>query len=227
MSFRIRYVNFEGMSIPFYNDADSNNDNLYTVLIGKNGSGKSRVLSIITNTLCSIYVGNKLLKRDIGTLSQYKQDEHYSSLSISSMGSDVKIEIHGRSIISSFDRDMVCPKKIIAASTSPFDKFPRKSVYFSGSDGSANFYNYYGLDDNSKNKALLLLVEKLFFSVADTYLSENKYTIGKLLGFLGFESDFEIHFRLKHGINKFMRNLSGMTDREFMSYVSAASQKEL
>ncbi|MFA4100637.1 AAA family ATPase [Serratia sp. IR-2025] len=227
MSFRIRYVNFEGMSIPFYKDIDSNNENLYTILIGKNGSGKSRALSIIANTLCSIYVGNKLLKRDIGTLSQYKQDEHYSSLSISSGGCDVKIETHGRSIISSFDRDVVCPRKIIAASTSPFDKFPRESVYFSGSDGSVDFYNYYGLDDNSKNKALLLLVEKLFFSVADTHLSENKYTIGKLLGFLGFESDFELHFRLKHGINKFMRNLSGMDEREFMNYVSSASQRDL
>lgn len=232
MSYRIQYVNFEGMCVSLYDgvnnsDINSNNENLYTVLIGKNGSGKSRVLSIIANVLCSIYVGNKLLKRDIGTLSQYKQDEHYSSLSISSEGSDMKIEIHGRSITSSFDKISVCPKKIIAASTSPFDKFPRENVYFSGRDLGMPFYKYYGLDDNSKNKALLLLVEKLFFSVADTHLSRNKYTIGKLLGFLGFESNFDLHFRLKHGINKFMRNLSVMTTREFMIYVSSASQREL
>ncbi|MGP3135246.1 AAA family ATPase [Serratia nematodiphila] len=227
MSYRIQHVNFDGMSIPFYKDVDGNNDNLYTVLIGKNGSGKSRVLSIIANALCSIYVGNKLLKRDIGTISQYKQDENYSSFSISSGENDAKIELHGRSIISSFDKAVVCPKKLIAASTSPFDKFPRENVYFSGRNGAVHFYNYYGLDDNSKNRALFLLVEKLFFSVGDDYSSVNKYTIGKLLCFLGFESDFEIHFRLKHGINKFMRNLSGMNDADFMNYVTSASQKEL
>jgi predicted ATP-dependent endonuclease of OLD family len=230
MSYRIDYVDYERLSISFLDKIETDSEeNIFTVLIGKNGSGKSRVLSEIVNVLCSIYVDNTLLKRDIGTVSQYKQDDHNSSLSITSNKVHSKIQVHGRSIIKykSINKDLVCPKKIIAASTSPFDKFPEEISYFSGRKESQVIYNYYGIEDRSKNKALLSLVQKLFFSVADNSLISNKPTIKKLLGFLGLESHFEINFRLKHGIGKFMSNLSAMSTNEFMNYISSAAQRDL
>lgn len=230
MSYRISYVDYERLSISFLDDIESdNNENIFTILIGKNGSGKSRILSSIANILCSVYVNNKLLKRDIGTVSQYKQDEHHSSISITSGETHSKIEVHGRSItIDNFlNKAHLCPNKIIAASTSPFDKFPQEDIYFSGKNNNPLFYSYYGIEDRSKNKALLALVQKLFFSVAENSLTNNKYTVSKLLSFLGFEPHFEIHFRLKHGIGKFMNNLETMNVREFMNYVSSAAQRDL
>lgn len=230
MSYRISYVNYEGLSISFLDGLETNNnENVFTILIGKNGSGKSRVLSSIANILCSIYVDNKLLKRDIGTVSKYKQDEHNSSISIISGKNNSKVEVRGRSIITdnSLNKNHICPEKVIAASTSPFDKFPEENIYFSGKNGAPPFYSYYGIEDRSKNKALLALVQKLFFSVAESSLTNNKYTVSKLLSFLGFEPHFEIHFRLKHGIGKFMNNLTTMNVREFMNYISSSAQRDL
>ncbi|CDL82336.1 hypothetical protein [Xenorhabdus cabanillasii] len=183
--------------------------------------------------LCSVFVGNKLLKRDIGAGSKYRQEEHYFSIKIIS-GNDIKeIEVNGRSISNSFrsqyEKNKFRPKKIITVSTSPFDKFPEERVYFSSriNDDDDSFYNYYGLNESSKNKAVLSLIEKLFFSAAKGSLNKDQYTIPKVLSFLGFESRFELHFRLKHGINKFMDNLYEMNIGQFMTYVSSAAQREL
>lgn len=228
MSYRIDYVSFDEIHVPCCIH-DNGNSNVYTVLIGKNGSGKSRALSTITNVLCSVYVGNKLLKRDIGTVSQYNQEDSYSSISVCVNGHSYDVEVRGRSIFvdNGIDAKSICPVKIIAASTSPFDKFPEENLYFSGKGLGGDFYNYYGLDDKSKTKALLALIQRVFFSFSDGTLSNNKYTIKKLLGFLGLSDEFEIHFRLKHGINKFMSNLSSMSVRDFMNYVSSAAQRDL
>lgn len=228
MSYKINFVSNGEISIPFHQYADGE-QNLYTILIGKNGSGKSRVLSAINNALCSVYVRNKLLKRDIGTVSQYKQDEYYLSISGSQNGEDFRITVKGRSIFveGGIGINKTCPKKIISASTSPFNKFPEESLYFSGSNVNSNFYNYYGLDDKSKNRALLSLVQRVFFSVNDGFLTKNRFTVKKLLNFLGLDECFEIHFRMKHGINKFMSNLESLSIRDFMNYISSASQRDL
>ncbi|MDC9582786.1 hypothetical protein PSI15_14630 [Xenorhabdus sp. PR6a] len=167
MSYKICNVSYEGKYIPLYGHPYKKTDeNVFTVLIGKNGSGKSRVLSAIANTLCSVFVGNKLLKRDIGAGSKYRQEDHCFSIEIIS-GNDIqKIEVNGRSISNSFksqyEKNKICPKKIITVSTSPFDKFPEERVYFSSkiNDDDYSFYNYYGLNESSKNKAVLSLIEK-------------------------------------------------------------------
>lgn len=228
MSYKINYVSIGEVSIPFHQYIGSE-ENLFTILIGKNGSGKSRVLSAINNALCSVYVKNKLLKRDIGTVSQYKQDEYYLSISGAQDGDGFRINVKGRSIFFEECGEVgkICPKKIISASTSPFNKFPEESVYFSENNVSANFYKYYGLDDKSKNRALLSLVQRVFFSVNDGFLTKNRFTVKKLLNFLGLDECFEIHFRMKHGINKFMSNLESLSVRDFMNYISSASQRDL
>lgn len=230
MSYNINHIDYEKLSVSLLdNTTIQNNENIFTILIGKNGSGKSRILSSIANVLCSSYVNNKLLKRDIGTVSKHQQDKHFSSISISSEGTLSTIKVHGRSIVIGdyVERQYLFPNKIIAVSTSPFDKFPQESTYFTAKDGNPLFYSYYGIEDRSKNKALLALIQKLFFSFADNLLVSNKYTIRKLLSFLGFEPHFEIHFRLKHGIGKFMSNLETMNIREFMGYISSAAQRDL
>lgn len=228
MSYKINYVSIGGVSILLHQYID-NEQNLFTILIGKNGSGKSRVLSAINNVLCSVFVKNKLLKRDIGTVSQYKQDEYYLSISGSQDGDEFSINVKGRSIFleGCGDVNKICPKKIISASTSPFNKFPEESLYFSENNVSASFYKYYGLDDKSKNRALLSLVQRVFFSVNDGFLTKNRFTVKKLLNFLGLSECFEIHFRMKHGINKFMTNLESMSVRDFMNYISSVSQRDL
>ncbi|MVX97737.1 AAA family ATPase [Enterobacteriaceae bacterium 8376wB9] len=228
MSYKINYVSIGELSIPFHHYIGSE-ENLFTILIGKNGSGKSRVLSAINNVLCSVYVKNKLLKRDIGTVSQYKQDEYYLSISGAQDGDGFRINVKGRSIFfeGCGEVSKICPKKIISASTSPFNKFPEESIYFSENNVSANFYKYYGLDDKSKNRALLSLVQRVFFSINDGFLTKNRCTVKKLLNFLGLDECFEIHFRMKYGINKFMANLESLNVRDFMNYISSASQRDL
>ncbi|WP_140921185.1 AAA family ATPase [Limnobaculum xujianqingii] len=229
MSYKINNVNFEGNEIPLCIKKNDNSDNIYTVLIGKNGSGKSRVLSAITNILCSVFVGNKLLKRNIGTVGQYSQDYHYSSLTIISDNNEYEVDVNGRSIGLSgylYKEKLLCPQRLIAVSTSPFDKFPEESVYFSPENKSNNrFYHYYGLNDKAKSRAVLSLVEKLFFSINRDLLGRDKDTVVRLLSFLGFYPVFDLSFRLKREINKFMVNLREMIPDDFMDYIENMSKK--
>jgi ABC-type cobalamin/Fe3+-siderophores transport system ATPase subunit len=84
-------------------DKKNDSDNIYTVIVGKNGSGKSRLLSSIVSTL----------------LGRTKYDMR--------LGNEIDFRETARAKLDTTS----LPSKIITVSTSPFDRFPlnKKSGY--------------------------------------------------------------------------------------------------
>lgn len=100
---------YSGKSFRFVSkDKKSDNDNIYTIIVGKNGSGKSRLLSSVVS---------KLLNR-----AQAEELHNESDLGF-------KPTTHSGKLETAYH-----PSKIITASTSPFDRFPlaRRSELIDG-----------------------------------------------------------------------------------------------
>ncbi|UAY91693.1 ATP-binding protein [Pectobacterium polaris] len=230
MGYRINHYISSDKGIPLVDECyiSSGDDNIFTVLIGKNGSGKSRLLSSITNALCSIYAENKYIKRDIGTIGHYNKGDNRFSFKIKYNGISNNVKINERLIdCSRFIHD-VCPSRLIAVSTSPFDKFPDEISYFSKDKQSkSGFYNYFGVSNSLKNKSLFSLIEKLLFLVLENTESNEIAVVSKVLNFLGFEPRFDIHFRTRHSIGKFSEKLDELTEADFLDFISTAIKKDI
>ncbi len=99
----IRKFAFHNKEYRFINKAknSSKEENVFTVIVGKNGTGKSTLLSAIVSTLLNEYQSSFFSQSDLGF--------RYSSLR------DVDLDN--------------TPENIIAVSSSPFDKFPITKKY--------------------------------------------------------------------------------------------------
>lgn len=112
----------------------------YTVLIGPNGTGKSRALADICATFLPIATSKMARKRlgfsDDGIVS-YLTDTKQNAVAKSTSDAGLPVEVANY------------PRRIIAATATPFDKFPRPPDFFrSGFQADAySIYQYSGLKD--------------------------------------------------------------------------------
>lgn len=142
---RIRSISFDDKKYELSDSSVSSEENTFTVLVGRNGSGKSRILQRI----CNIYInslgidGRHILNTPIN-LNAYNDINNTSSLNYGEITYEQNkntYEISSRQLnglynfhISQFiiekkiktsECNIFCDiNKIIAVSTSPFDKFP-------------------------------------------------------------------------------------------------------
>ncbi len=142
---RIRSISFDDKKYELSDSSVSSEENTFTVLVGRNGSGKSRILQRI----CNIYInslgidGRHILNTPIN-LNAYNDINNTSSLNYGKITYEQNkntYEISSRQLnglynfhISQFiiekkiktsECNIFCDiNKIIAVSTSPFDKFP-------------------------------------------------------------------------------------------------------
>ncbi len=144
------------------------NKNLFTIIVGKNGTGKSRLLSSIVKEFLKL--SNKA--------NFYSDSE--MEFETSKTG---KIEYQYE------------PKKIITASTSPFDRFPliryREEV-----EG----YSYLGLRELTSYNFGLAYMSKIMASLIESIQSNNKQMeeITNVLNYLGYTDRIEISFHFRH-----------------------------
>lgn len=156
-------------------------ENVYTIVVGKNGTGKSTLLAL-------------LVKEFIGPA----ESMYYSKgLNLFSLG---KIHIEGY------------PKRVIAVSTSPFDKFP-----IFPKPGISN-YTYLGIRNlnalNFSKSYLNRIFSSLTLSVYSGLLSIEKLT--EVLRYLGYREsiiaslEFDIKFResLDQSEGGFLKDIS-------------------
>jgi predicted ATPase len=102
--------------------------NLCTVLIGKNGTGKSRLLA----SICEAYVGRRLKQsRSQLSLPEFEANQPYIQFSVDEKPSSISLtpsgwnSMPGHSQPDKNDSDnLPGPSKVIAVTVSPFDKFP-------------------------------------------------------------------------------------------------------
>lgn len=154
--------------------------NVYTAIIGKNGSGKSRLLNSVIQDLLSLR----------GYPSSFDRELSFSSRDKSLSG---RLEY----------RDI--PRKIIAVSTSPFDKFPLPRRH----EPSGN-YSYLGLRDLLSNNLGLAYMSKIINSLITTILHDpsRAAVVGHVLQYLGYSDEVWARFQLSPTIGRIETFLS-------------------
>jgi predicted ATPase len=150
--------------------------NIFTIIVGKNGTGKSRLLSRIVN-------------------------EFIKTSRSKTFNTDRELDF------SPFDESKVtykfAPNKVIAVSTSPFDKFPliRFKRELEG-------YSYLGLRELMSHNFGLAYLSKIMSSLIDT-LIQKPYQIKEVttvLNYLGYTDRISIKMQSKIG-SRFTREL--------------------
>ncbi|MFB2653628.1 AAA family ATPase [Shewanella seohaensis] len=172
-------------------DEDYSEDkNVFTIIVGSNGMGKSRILKRIVNNLKNIDIEGEKIPKNYSkqiTFDSYGHKTNFYSCATESKSyiSDDKIEIK------KINENI----KVLAVTTTPFDKFP---VEYKGNQiyryHDNQRYTYIGLkvSKNSLNQSnyLNLLARSMLMS---DNISNNK----KLFQLLKLNSDYKIQFKSK------------------------------
>ena len=134
MAFRLVSARLSGQSIPLSNRSrptSSDTENRCTIVLGRNGVGKSRLLAGIARLFASFDDGGRLPRDRAATRHRNRRDSDLV-LTYIAEGRRVRLRINGPYIESSFadkgDRRagvrVPLPKRVIATTITPSDKFP-------------------------------------------------------------------------------------------------------
>ncbi|WP_025542316.1 AAA family ATPase [Vibrio parahaemolyticus] len=183
---KIFQARFNGQLYKLCDLKESNSSNLVSVLIGKNGTGKSRILSSIVEVFerSQSYNQNHPNIKNNRVLSLEFENNGITTQVFSGRGKSSKKLIENNT-----DVRKNSPKKIIAASTSPFDKFP---TYFASDKTNRNkLYSYIGL----RLKNGQLSDKQLMNTFVQSLLDQSpKPAVVRTLKLLGYEPDIKVTF---------------------------------
>ncbi|TGQ80253.1 ATP-binding protein [Mesorhizobium sp. M8A.F.Ca.ET.207.01.1.1] len=171
-----------------------------TALIGKNGTGKSHLLSAIVQTFVILEQLQLQKRRTI-------KDFPLEFLSYRIDGRLCTIEYHGRQElecrIDGFHVpifDLPLPRRVVALTISPFDKFPvPRSIRNSVKPVEPSLYEYLGLRDQFGKASM----ESLLFRSLNNLFEEGenealrRINIGSVFEFLGLEPILTVIYRVR------------------------------
>ena len=197
MSFRIKDVFFDDKNLPlsFYDEIDDNN--YFTIIVGKNSSGKSRLLSSLVNTFESLSISHSSSTQRIRNNYDRKNDKRLNSFFVNyrhgiqsySLGvSNGRLEV-------SFNEASL-PSKILAVSTTPYDKFPLERK-----KSESRIYSYIGVRNHTNKisglSPSLLLMSDFIYGLINSNFNKNKNeAIINVLEFLHFKPKLNITYKL-------------------------------
>lgn len=175
------------------------NENVYTAIIGKNGTGKSRLLKSVIEKLLN----------DSKLSGRFERTEYRSR--------DQSFE--------GFLRLNQTPEKIIAVSTSPFDKFPLPKRH-----EPIEGYSYLGLRDLMSNNLGLAYMSKIINSLIKAIIDsrERASSIGHILNYLGYSDGILARFHLSPTLNRMERFICDENPEEsFIQFLNSPSMRNI
>lgn len=134
--------------------------NVYTIIVGKNGSGKSRLLNEVISNFIPSDLTKKISRAKDGFLMRSSE-----------------------------------PTKVIAVSTSPFDKFPLTRSLF-GIRLHEGIYSYIGIREIRSSDFSLGFISKIIKELLHVRLGnpEQFHKIIEVLGYLGYSGELQVKF---------------------------------
>ncbi|WP_409425493.1 MULTISPECIES: ATP-binding protein [unclassified Pseudoalteromonas] len=153
----------------FSNRDKDHEHNIFTVIVGKNGTGKSRLMkSVIESIIGKSNRSGVIRPRDTSE----------------ALFQEIKDNIE-------LDKE---PEKIIAVSTSPFDKFPL-DIY----GHLDKKYSYLGLRDLRSRDLGMAYMANIYLSLLKSVINESGRAnkICEVLGFLGYSPKIEARYHLE------------------------------
>ncbi|WP_195723173.1 hypothetical protein [Vibrio vulnificus] len=162
------------------------NQNTFSIVIGKNGTGKSRLLAKVATTFLSV----KKYNQNHSKVKHQKAEE----LTFTSQGKLVTVKSAKGKGGKIFERnkrskDSMC-KKLITASISPFDKFPLPNSN-ENTISNKNFYSYIGFKTGKSSLSESNLLTSFATSIVS---SRSNVAVKRTLRLLGYKSDITIEF---------------------------------
>ena len=195
---------------------DEDKTNTFTIIIGKNGTGKSRLLTKIANTLLKAkrYSQNhsRLKHKKVQEMTFKSEDRIITINSAKGKGGRI-LERNKRT------REHMC-KKLIVASISPFDKFPLPEQNLSNRN-SKSFYNYVGFKTDKNSLSDRNLLTRFATSIVS---SRSNIAVKRTLRLLGYKSDISIRF--KHNSDRYFRTSNYLNNNLTFSEI-VLNNKEL
>lgn len=190
-----------------------------TLLTGRNGSGKSRLLSAIALAFDALD-GNKL-RRPVNVSVQYTLDGHDCAIHIERKA--VSGFLNGNEVhLDALPR----PRAVAAVTVSAFDKFelPASQKLFTASTPRSGIYQYLGLKDArgrvSTKGGVFRAIESLF--EATSLDSHRRLRIAHVFEYLGYKPQVDVFYRwtsrgmsfLKAGAEEGVAGYRGFLERE-------------
>ena len=236
---KIKKVHFNDSTYELLKD-NCSKSNCFTILVGKNGCGKSRLLRLISN---SFAVSDQLLREqphrwDELTTIPVSSGREYFTYTIN--GNEIKVNSINENLSSSFESKNISdnykdslPKQLICLSTSPFDRFPRQNKYpLNRNDLTVHpsIYTYIGLKDGGKISSVNNLIKSVIQSLLDdpNRIDCNFNIIKDTLSFLGYGNRFRFsvnNYLSKKDLLK-IKNKQGVDDL-FLTKIKSISDELL
>ncbi|WP_323993877.1 ATP-binding protein [Aeromonas hydrophila] len=194
--------NYKHKTFHFLTDDNISKQNAFTVIVGKNGTGKSRLMKSIIEEFIGRSTRSGILRGLLLTKNGFSFDQESSNLEIETM-----------------------PDKIIAVSTSPFDKFPL-DLY--GSTDSA--YTYLGLRNLRSIDLGMAYMANIYISLLKSvmYEPDRIEKICQVLGFLGYSPRITARYDLDFPMRVIYDSLySSDPVQHLIEYIKSDSSPQL
>ena len=207
MRFQILKVTLDNIDyeLSLRTDCDKN---LISVMTGKNGAGKSRILEFIAENFS---VSDDFLREypdnwDINFNSD-KSDYSRNQVQYYTGATECKMQRVSASFASIFktskyvdDRYELFPSRLICLSTSPFDRFPLNSTKKAPKD---SIYSYIGMKNSKRSSSLVSLISNVLNSMfkIPEKIETNLEVIKKTLAYLGYGNRILVSYRSNFRLN--------------------------
>jgi len=247
---QVKSVSFDGKNYQFFESDNNESENLFTILVGRNGSGKSRILQKICylhlNSIINDSDNNSSFYSYINT-NRYKDINdkshlNYGKINYQLNGNEFEINISKIDAINTFYtnnfifnkkiKTLNCEefteiKKIIAVSTSPFDKFPvpERNFHYRNNKSIEKRYIYRGakIKTNSQKDYLATKFDQLGSSLINFFLKadKTKNKVSILLDTIGVDENISMYFTFPWPFNpsEVINNERGKTISDSLSSI--------
>lgn len=271
-------VKFKNKEIKLCSETYDKTENVFTIIIGRNGSGKSQLLQKLIQLTISSTLGPKHFDSSFHDYLEYNENRKLSdlgitgSLTFSEGNSLYKIDIFKKEYLThGFDLSSIpeeqhedlldnfymhdfkesrikfeyfidnlpaekikTPSKIIAVSSSPFDKFPifKEAGVRLHSNALANYYLYFGARTTYKysKSHLRSKFDQLGASFVNFFLKSQKTSneLKILFRYLGFKPKFKIllqmQFPIRYSLNEIFKDEGADPDELIQELRSSKAQ---
>lgn len=219
-SFRILSVNItekDGANISIA--PDMGEKSWTTLVIGRNGSGKSQLLSSIAKAFDSLDGNRPIGKQKIAI--KYRLGENTCSFNLH--GADPIATINNKSVEL---QDLPRPSSVIAATASAFDKFhlPRRNRRLGPQSSSSN-YKYLGLKDEvgriSERAGVFRALEQIFDTSYEEQLHRQR--VSDVFTYLGYTPKVQIEYQWTYRWRRLLKNYQNRTTDAVNAYLEGES----
>lgn len=175
-----------------------------TAVIGKNGTGKSHLLSAIAQTFVVLEELQAHKRRTVPTLPlellSYRINGRVCTVK-RTLDKQLNITVDDKRVGLSA---LPLPRRVVALTISPFDKFPvPRTATFSAAPAELSSYTYLGLRDRFGKAAIETLLFRSLTNLFEERENENlrRINIGAVFEFLGLQPRLSVIYELRVSVS--------------------------